>query len=249
MTAVLVIGGTDSSGGAGVVQDSRVLDDLKVPARLVVTAVTAQGAGGVQAVLTVPPEMLLAQLDAVASLGPIAAIKIGLVPTQAAAELLAERIDQLWPSVPLILDPVVTASAGGMLRDAPAGPVGFGGLWTRATLVTPNLPEIAALLSVPEAPNRRAMLAQAEALRRTGAQAVLLKGGHLPGEAVADCLVTAAGVRWFRAARLPGTRRGTGCALASGIAAGLAQGLSLEAAILRARRWLRASWGEAGECS
>ncbi|MFY8107026.1 MAG: bifunctional hydroxymethylpyrimidine kinase/phosphomethylpyrimidine kinase [Elstera sp.] len=248
MTAVLVIGGTDSSGGAGLAQDCRVLADMGVPARMIVTAVTAQGVNGVQAVLTVPPEMLLAQLDAAASLGPITAIKIGLVPTHAAATLLAERIDQLWPGVQLILDPVVMASAGGALRDAPAGPDGFGSLWARATLITPNLPEIAALLNVPEAPNRRAMLAQAEALNRTGAQAVLLKGGHLPGEAVADCLVTTAGVRWFRAARLPGTRRGTGCALASGIGAGLAQGLSLEAAILKARRWLRASWGEAGEC-
>jgi hydroxymethylpyrimidine/phosphomethylpyrimidine kinase len=245
VTVVLVIGGTDSSGGAGLAQDIRVLADIGVPTRMIVTAVTAQGAGGVQAVQVVPPEMVLAQLDAVASLGPIAALKIGLLPTQAIAMTLADRIAQLWPTAPLILDPVVTATAGGMLlRDAPAAPEAFGDLWARATLVTPNLPEISAMLKVPEAPNRRAMLAQAEALRRTGAQAVLLKGGHLLGETVSDCLATATGMRWFRAARLPGTRRGTGCAVASGIAAGLAQGLALESAILKARRWLRESWSE-----
>ncbi|KJV09714.1 hypothetical protein VZ95_09805 [Elstera litoralis] len=238
MNTVLLIGGTDSSGGAGLAQDIRVLADMGVPARLVVTAVTAQGAGGVTAVQAMPPELLQAQIDAAVSLGPIGAVKIGLLPSLEIADLLAE----ICPDAPIILDPVLRATAGGALRRDCASLASFGALWGRATLVTPNLPEAAFLLSVPDAPNRRAIVAQAEALRRTGARAILLKGGHLPGEIVADCLVTENGARWFRAARLPGSRRGTGCALASGIAAGLAQGLTLEGAITQARRWLRASW-------
>lgn len=240
MTAVLLIGGTDSSGGAGLAQDVRVLADFEVPARLVVTAVTAQGAGGVMAVQAMPAEMIAAQIQAASSLGPIGAVKIGLLPSAEIADLVAQKCSE----GPIILDPVLCASAGGALRPDPPCLAGFGALWRRATLITPNLPEAAQLLSVPQAPNRRAMLAQAEALRRAGAAALLLKGGHLPGESVADCLVTPAGVRWFRADRLPGSRRGTGCALASGIAAGLAQGLTLEAAIVRARRWLRATWAK-----
>lgn len=238
MTAVLLIGGTDPSGGAGVLQDGRVLEAFGGTARLVVTAVTAQGHGGVTAVQPMPRDILLAQIGAVASLGPISAVKIGLIPDTATGAFLAEAVLRLWPQVPIILDPVLGASAGGALR----GGADFGALWSLATLVTPNLPEAAALLSTPEAPNRRAMTAQAKALRARGAKAVLLKGGHLSGDAAADLLWTEDGGRWFSGQRLPGSRRGTGCALATAIAAGLAQGRDLPGAILAARRWLRASW-------
>jgi hydroxymethylpyrimidine/phosphomethylpyrimidine kinase len=247
MNAVLLIGGTDSSGGAGLAQDVRVLADMGGSARLAVTAVTAQGAGGVAAVQAMPPEMLRAQIIAAGTLGPIGAVKIGMLPGVATATLVADLLMQICPDAPIILDPVLSASAGGVLHTASAGLAGFGPLWHRATLVTPNLPEAGFLLQVPEAPNRRAMVAQAEALQRTGARAILLKGGHLPGDAVADYLVSPAKARWFSASRLPGVRRGTGCALASGIAAGLAQGLALPEAILRARRWLRASWAKTPE--
>lgn len=244
MTAVLLIGGTDSSGGAGLAQDVRVLADRGVPARLAVTAVTAQGVIGVTAVQAMPLDILRAQIEAAASLGAIGAVKIGMLPSGEAATWVADLLAEICPDAPIILDPVLSASAGGVLHTASAGVAGFGPLWYRATLVTPNLPEAGFLLQVPEAPNRRAMVAQAEALQRTGARAILLKGGHLPGDAVADYLVSPARARWFSASRLPGARRGTGCALASGIAAGLAQGLELPEAILRARRWLRASWAK-----
>ncbi len=238
MTAVLLIGGTDSSGGAGLLQDGRVLSAFGVSARLVVTAVTAQGRGGVQAVAPVTPTMLLAQLDAVASLGPVAAVKIGLVPDSALAALLAAHLPRLWPTAPIVLDPVVRASAGGALGAAE----GFLPLWSLATLITPNLPEAAALLRTAAATDRRAMRDQAQALRVRGAQAVLLKGGHCPGARVGDLLLTATEARWYSGRRLPGDRRGTGCALASGIAAGLALGRDLPGAVAGARRWLRASW-------
>lgn len=241
MTAVLVIGGTDSSGGAGLVQDGRVLDAFGCAARLVVTAVTAQGRGGVTAVQAMPRDIVLAQIAAVASLGPVAAIKIGLIPDMATGALLAEALPRLWPQAPIILDPVLSASAGGALR----GGADFGALWSLAALVTPNLPEAAALLAAPEAPNRRAMTAHAKALRARGAKAVLLKGGHLLGESAADLLLTEGSGRWFSGPRLPGQRRGTGCALATAIAAGLAQGRDLPGAIVGARRWLRTTWPKA----
>lgn len=230
--AVLVISGSDSSGGGGMQQDVRALHSLGVQGRFVVTAVTAQGKAGVVAVHLTPPDMLRAQIEAVKSLGPIAAVKIGMVGSAAAIETVAG----LLPDAPIVLDPVLRASAGGMLLDADGEAALRRLIWPRARLVTPNLPEAGHLLSAPEARSAAAMRGQAAALLSFGAEAVLLKGGHLEGDWATDLLNDGGKLRWFRAPKSDRSMRGTGCLLSTAIAAGLAQGRPLPLAVAQAKR-------------
>jgi hydroxymethylpyrimidine/phosphomethylpyrimidine kinase len=230
--AVLVVSGSDSSGGAGMQQDVRALHALGVQGRFVVTAVTAQGKAGVIAVHPTPPDLLRAQIEAAVSLGPIAAIKIGMLGSAGVIEAVAAAL----PDAPIILDPVLKASAGGLLLD-PEGEQALRRLiWPRARLVTPNLPEAAYLLSAPAAQTPAAMRGQAAALLSLGAPAVLLKGGHLDGDWATDLLNDAGKLRWFKVQKSPGSLRGTGCLLSTAIAGGLAQGKSLPFAIAQAKR-------------
>jgi hydroxymethylpyrimidine/phosphomethylpyrimidine kinase len=230
--AVLVISGTDTSGGAGMQQDVRALHALGVQGRFVVTAVTAQGKTGVSAVQPISPKMLQAQIEAAVSLGPIAAIKIGMLGSAAVIEAVAPFL----PDAPIILDPVLKASAGGLLLDREGEQALRRLIWPRARLVTPNLPEAAYLLSAPEAQSPAAMRGQAAALLSLGAPAVLLKGGHLDGDWATDLLTEAGKLRWFKVKKSPGSMRGTGCLLSTAIAAGLAQGKSLPLSIAQAKR-------------
>jgi len=229
---VLVVSGSDSSGGAGMQQDVRALHALGVQGRFVVTALTAQGKKGVTAVHATPPDLLRAQIAAAISLGPIAAIKIGMMGSTDVIETVAA----LLPDAPIILDPVLKASAGGMLLDAEGEKTLRRLIWPRARLVTPNLPEAAHLLSAPEAQSPAAMRGQAAALLSYGAPAVLLKGGHLDGDWATDLLNDAGNLRWFKVRKSPRSLRGTGCLLSTAIAAGLAQGKTLHLAIAQAKR-------------
>jgi hydroxymethylpyrimidine/phosphomethylpyrimidine kinase len=207
--AVLVISGSDSSGGAGMQQDVRALQALGVQGRFVVTAVTAQGQTGVAAVHLTPADMLRAQIDAAKSLGPIAAIKIGMLGSAEAIEIVAD----LLPDAPIVLDPVLKASAGGLLLDADGEAALRRLIWPRARLATPNLPEAGHMLSAPEARSAAAMRGQAAALLSFGAEAVLLKGGHLDGDWATDLLNDGGKLRWFRAPKSNRSMRGTGCLL------------------------------------
>ncbi len=213
-------------------QDVRALHALGVSGRFVVTAVTAQGAGGVIAVHQTPADILRAQIEAAISLGPIGAIKIGMLGTAAAIETVARFL----PDAPIILDPVLKASAGGALLDERGERALRGLLWPRARLATPNLPEAAHLLGCSEAATAAAMRDQAESLGSLGAKAVLLKGGHAPGDWATDLLIENDAARWFRARKSARSMRGTGCLLSAAIAAGLTQGLELAPAIAQAKR-------------
>jgi hydroxymethylpyrimidine/phosphomethylpyrimidine kinase len=224
MTAVLVIAATDSSGGAGLTRDVRVLTDFSVEALCVVTAVTAQSDKKVSAVHHIPPDIIRAQLAAIRQ---VAAIKIGMLGTRATVEAVAEALPE---DVPIVVDPVLVSSSGGVLLDA-AGRIALTRLlMPRATLVTPNVPEAAALLGEPIAHDEAALIAQGQRLLNYGSQAILLKGGHSEGPEAVDLLITATGVQRIGSKRVDGSSRGTGCALASGIAASLAKGNSLAAA-------------------
>jgi hydroxymethylpyrimidine/phosphomethylpyrimidine kinase len=231
LPAVLVIAATDSSGGAGLARDLATLAHWPVEARCVVSAVTAQSHRRVSAIHPVPPAIIRAQLDAALECGPVHAIKIGMLGTAQAVRVVAAGIPD---SVPVVLDPVLVASSGGMLLSA-EGQRALRELLPRVTLLTPNIPEAAALLGEAPAGNPEALIGQARRLLALGPAVVLLKGGHDTGEEAVDHLVDAQAVQRLRSRRLPGTRRGTGCQLASGIAAGLAVGLQVAAACERAR--------------
>lgn len=241
MTAVLVIAGTDSSRGAGLARDVATLTRFGVEALCAVTAVTAQTDREVSAIELLPAAVVQAQISAALATGRAAAVKIGMLGDR---EIVAAVAQALPPRerLPLVLDPVLAASSGGSLLDAAGRAALTALLLPRTTLLTPNIPEAAALLGLAPASSDEELLAQGRALCALGAAAVLMKGGHATGAAHAvDWLVTEEGtVRSFTAPRLPGELRGTGCALASGIAAGLAARLPLAAACQRAKEYVTA---------
>lgn len=228
---VLVVAGLDSSTGAGLARDLAVLADHGVTARVAATAVTAQDAAGACRVHPVPAAMVAAQIRAA---GPLRAAKLGML---ANADIVA-AIAAALPDLPFVLDPVLATSAGASLLDAAGQAAMIARLIPRAALVTPNLPEAAALtgLAPDAAPGDLAAR-----LFTMGARAVLLKGGHADGAEAVDWLLRpdTAPLR-FAAPRKPGTRRGTGCTLASAIAANLARGDDLATACGHAKRYLSA---------
>lgn len=234
--AVLVIAATDSSGGAGLTRDVRVLSDFSVDALCVVTAVTAQSDHKVTAVHHVPPDIVRAQVTAALATRRVGAIKIGMLGTRATVEAVAEALPA--SDVPIVVDPVLVSSSGGMLLDDEGRTALTRVLLPRATLVTPNVPEAAALLGEPIARDEAELLAQGQRLLQYGSQAILLKGGHSEGAEAVDLLISAAGVQRIKSKRVSGSSRGTGCALASGIAASLVKGKSLAAACEAAKTYV-----------
>lgn len=228
--AVLVVAGSDSSGGAGLQRDLRVLADLDVDALTAVTAVTAQTDHGVRCVLPVPAAVVRDQVEAALGSGRVRAVKVGMLAQRGVVDAVADALLDL-PGLPVVVDPVLASSSGSPLLDDPGRVALVERLLPLATLLTPNLPEAAALLGEAPATDDAGLLRQARLLLGLGPGAVLLKGGHGSGGSSDDLLVTADGppVR-LRAPRLAATMRGTGCALATGIAARLAQGRPLRQA-------------------
>ncbi len=240
---VLVIAGSDSSGGAGIVRDVQTLTDFGTDALCVVTAVTAQSNRRVTAVHVIPPEVVLAQIEAAYATRRPDAVKIGMLGNRATVEAVADALARLGDgAAPIVLDPVLLSSSGGALLDEE----GRGALRERllpvATLLTPNVPEAAALLEEESAAGEAALDLQAQRLLGLGARAVLLKGGHAQESEATDRLaVRNEPLRRLTAPRVGAARRGTGCALASAIAAGLARGRTLPEACQGAKDYVRAS--------
>ncbi len=234
--AVLVIAGSDSSGGAGLARDVRTLEDFGADALCVVTAVTAQSNRRVLTVHHVPPGVIRAQLEAAFETCEPRAVKLGMLGSRATVEAVADGLRR-HESLPWVLDPVLAASSGGALLDAEGLAALRERLLPHAALVTPNIPEAAILLD--ESPAAAALTAQAQRILALGPRAVLLKGGHACGDEAVDWLVLR-GQHPERIAspRIAASRRGTGCALASAIAAQLAAGRPLDEACRRAKAYV-----------
>ncbi len=235
---VLSIAGSDPSGGAGIQADLKTFSALGVYGMAVVTALTAQNTRGVTGIHVVPPDFVAEQIRAVFADIRVGAAKIGMIADAAiagaVADVLAPHVD-----VPVVLDPVMIAKGGAPLLTDDAVTVLRTRLLPLATVVTPNLPEAAALLGEPEARDREEMAGQALRLIERGAKTVLVKGGHLPGNDSPDVLASAAGLTWFEAPRVS-TRNthGTGCTLSSAIAAELAKGALPEEAVAVAKAYV-----------
>ncbi|MRG96321.1 bifunctional hydroxymethylpyrimidine kinase/phosphomethylpyrimidine kinase [Polyangium spumosum] len=237
---VLIVAGSDSGGGAGIQADLKAVTALGAFGATAITALTAQNTRGVFGVSPVPPAFIEQQMSLVLEDIGADVIKTGMLHSAEVIDTVAGVHARLAEDVPLVVDPVMVAKGGAPLLLPEAREALLGRLLPRAALITPNLPE-AEVLSGQTIDGVPAMRRVAEALLALGPKAVLLKGGHLEGPVVTDVLVTAAGeARLFEADRIE-TRstHGTGCTLASAIAAGIAQGLGMEAAIGRARRYLR----------
>jgi hydroxymethylpyrimidine/phosphomethylpyrimidine kinase len=236
--AVLVIAGSDSSGGAGIARDLSVLADLGIQALCAITAVTAQTHGHVVSVHHVPPEIVRTQIRAALESSAIGAIKIGMLGTVATVSAVADSLARAG-TVPIVLDPVLLSSSGGVLLDEEGRAEMRARLFPLATVLTPNIPEAASLCGTAPATSREALLEQARALVAMGAQSVLLKGGHADGPEAVDLLFTARDApQWLSSPRVDARCRGTGCALASAIAAGLAAGQSVEDACVTGKQYV-----------
>jgi hydroxymethylpyrimidine/phosphomethylpyrimidine kinase len=229
---VLIIAGSDSGGGAGIQADIKTVTALGGYASTAVTAITVQNTLGVFGVYPIPAAVVEAQGRAVIDDIGADAIKTGMLGDAAVVEAAAALIDHA--GAPAVIDPVMVATSGDALAGPDVAAAMIRLLIPRAALLTPNAPEAAALTGLAVLTTddlRRA----GEALLRLGARAVLMKGGHIAGDTVTDLLMTAAGEVIFAGPRIE-TRHthGTGCTLASACAAGLAQGMTLEAAVARA---------------
>lgn len=236
--AVLVIAGSDSSGGAGIVRDLNVLADLDLEALCAITAVTAQTHAHVVSVHHVPPEIVRTQIRAALESSVIGAIKIGMLGTRATVSAVADCLSR-GGAIPIVLDPVLLSSSGGVLLDEEGQAEMRARLFPLATVLTPNIPEAASLCGTAPATTREELLEQARALVSMGARSVLLKGGHAAGAEAVDLLFSAQGTpQWLSAPRLDARCRGTGCALAAAIAAGLASGQSVEAACRKGKQYV-----------
>jgi hydroxymethylpyrimidine/phosphomethylpyrimidine kinase len=239
----VTVAGSDSSGGAGIEADLKTFSALGVYGAAVITAVTAQNTTGVFGIHEVPAAFIAAQIEAVFSDLEVAAVKIGMLPGAAAIDAVAEALDRHRPSN-VVFDPVMFASSGDRLLRADGNHLRL--LLSRVRLLTPNLPEAAALLDVALANNEDEMRAQGEKLLAQGAAAVLIKGGHGSGAESVDLLVEAGQCLRLAAPRLSTKNtHGTGCTLSSAVAAGLAQGLPLETAARQAKEYVSSAIGAA----
>lgn len=246
---VLSIAGSDPSGGAGIQADLKAFSARGVYGMAVLTALTAQNTQGVSGVHLVPPQFVADQINAVFADVRVDAVKIGMIANAGIAEAVAGALTD-HRDIPIVIDPVMIAKGGAALLAPEAVDVLTRRLLPLATLLTPNLPEAAALLHQPVATNRAEMAAQAERLRALGPAAVLVKGGHLDSDESPDVLATAAGLHWFEARRVPTKNtHGTGCTLSSALAAELAKGASAREAVAIAKDYLAGAVAASGHLS
>jgi hydroxymethylpyrimidine/phosphomethylpyrimidine kinase len=237
----LTIAGSDCSGGAGIQADLKTFGALGVYGASVIGALTAQNTRGVTAIHDVPAAFVTAQIDAVYSDLDVRAVKIGMVSQPEIIEAIAAGLDR-WRARRVVVDPVMVATSGDLLLAPKAIDLVRRLLVPRALVLTPNLPEAAALLDAPVAASEAAMEEQARRLMGLGPKAVLIKGGHGASAEAVDFLVSESGVARLAAPRVA-TRNthGTGCTLSAAIAAGLALGKDLETAARAAKAYVTAA--------
>jgi len=237
----LTIAGSDSSGGAGIQADLKTFAALGVYGASVITALTAQNTLRVSGIHQVPAEFVTAQIDAVFSDLAVGAVKIGMVAQLASIDAIAAGLKR-WSPKHVVLDPVMVATSGDRLLASEAIETLRSKLIPCASIITPNLPEAAALLGEPVAESEAAVEHQGKRLLAMGCRAVLIKGGHGEGAESIDYLIDPQGTRALAAPRVATKNtHGTGCSLSSAIAAGLAKGEGLETAVGNAKAWISAA--------
>jgi hydroxymethylpyrimidine/phosphomethylpyrimidine kinase len=241
LPVALTIAGSDSSGGAGIQADLKTFAAFGVYGASAITALTAQNTRGVSGIHPVPPAFVTAQIDAVFDDLDVRAVKIGMLVELATIEATVSALSR-WNPKHLVLDPVMVATSGDRLLSADAVSALRERLIPKATLITPNLPEAAALLEEAVASDEAAITSQGEKLLAMGAQAVLIKGGHGQGTESIDYLFAGGHVTALPATRIAtANTHGTGCSLSSAVAAGLAKGETLEQSVRDAKTWITAA--------
>ena len=249
---VLIIAGSDPSGGAGIQADIKTVTALGGYAAAAITSLTVQNTRGVIGVHPVDPQIIRAQIIAVLEDIGADAIKIGMIGEREAGVAIADVLVEFAAAIPVILDPVLIATSGDALAEESIPALLLERLVPLAAIVTPNCDEAARLTGI-AIKTSEDLVAAGQSLIRRGATAALVKGGHLAGDTVEDALVTLDGARLFRNPRIETTStHGTGCTLASAVATGIAQGLPLAAAVKRAIDYvheaIRTAPGYGGGC-
>jgi hydroxymethylpyrimidine/phosphomethylpyrimidine kinase len=241
MSIALTIAGSDSSGGAGIQADLKTFAAFGVYGASVITALTAQNTSGVSGIHLVPADFVTAQMDAVFGDLDVRAVKIGMLAQLATVDAIVAGLKR-WSPKPIVLDPVMVATSGDRLLPTDAVEVLRTKLIPLASLLTPNLPEAAALLDEEVAVSEAAIESQGRRFLALGCRAVLIKGGHGQGAESIDYLVSESGVIALAAPRIvTKNTHGTGCSLSSAIAAGLAKGDDMETAVRKAKTWVSAA--------
>ena len=237
----LTIAGSDSSAGAGIQADLKTFSALDVYGLSAVTCVVAEIPGKVSRLEPVSVEMVREQIDVLAKHFPIAAIKTGLLCSAAIISAVAKSINDLRRRVPLVIDPVITATTGDLLLESDAIEAYQHELFPIASLITPNLDEAAQLLG-DTIQDRESMKRAGKELERKFKTAILLKGGHLRGDEAIDLLFANGKIVEFEAPFVRDVAtHGTGCTYSAAIAAGLAAGMPLPDSITRAKKFVTAS--------
>jgi hydroxymethylpyrimidine/phosphomethylpyrimidine kinase len=235
---VLVVGASDSSGGAGIARDIETISLIGVRTCLAVTALTAQTHEAVLDIHPMQPGLVADQMRAALQANQVAAIKIGMLATGRVFVAVAAVLSE-YPLIPAVLDPVLSSTSGRPLLEANAIGIMKRDLLPLCRLVTPNLLELAALVGSEVAADDDDRLRQGRKLLEAGPQALLIKGGHATGPRSTDVLLSSnQEAICFDRPRLAGTMRGTGCMLASAIAAHMANAKSLEDSVLEGKRFV-----------
>ena len=235
---VLSIAGSDPSGGAGIQADIKAISANGAYAMAALTALTAQNTQGVAGISLVAPDFVAAQIRTVFADIHVDAVKIGMIATAEIAAAVADAMAD-HSDIPCVLDPVMIAKGGAALLADDAIANMRDCLLPMATVVTPNLPEVAHLLGQPVATTRDEMAAQAQALAAFGPRAVLVKGGHLACDDSPDVLFADGLMHWFEGARTQTQNtHGTGCTLSATLAAIMAKGVPLPAAVEQAKHYI-----------
>ncbi len=236
---VLTIAGSDSGGGAGIQADIKAMSATGSFACSVITAITSQNTQGVSAIFPIPLDHVSSQLDAVFSDLNVAAVKVGMLADSSIIKVVADKVKQFQPKH-LVIDPVMVATSGDLLLEQSAISTLKEELIPLADIITPNLPEGAALTGKPVPESEADMQDMVEELRALGAKAVLLKGGHLEqNENSNDLMILPTSTTLISAKRFPTKNtHGTGCTLSSAIASYLAQGNDLTQAVELGKRYI-----------
>ncbi|WP_183193776.1 hydroxymethylpyrimidine/phosphomethylpyrimidine kinase [Bartonella fuyuanensis] len=235
--SILIVAGTDPTGGAGIVRDIETATYFHIKANLAITCVNVQNDNQVTEIVPMNEKLIAAQMRIALESNPVSAIKIGMTGNQAIIAAICHVLED-YPQIPVILDPVLVASSGGKLTTEKVIEIMINRLLPHITLLTPNRNELALLSQSPLASNDKQAIQQAKKLLSLGARSILVKGGHAEGPLAIDSFIDKIEVINISTPRLKGTMRGTGCILSSAIAAHLALNEPLISAVKKAKEYI-----------
>ncbi|WP_455481094.1 hydroxymethylpyrimidine/phosphomethylpyrimidine kinase [Bartonella sp. B12(2025)] len=235
--SILIIAGTDPTGGAGIVRDIETAAYFQIKANLAITCVNVQDDNHVAEIVPMSEKFIAAQMRVALEANPISAIKIGMTGTKEIIAAICNVLED-YPHIPVILDPVLVASSGGKLTTEKIIDIMTNKLLPHVDLLTPNREELALLSQSPLASHHEETIQQAKKLLSFGSRSILIKGGHADGPLATDSLIDKTQIINISTPRLTGTMRGTGCILSSAIAAHLALNESMTQAIKNAKAYI-----------